>query len=103
MARIVVGVELVERELVQRYCDLCGLEEDQADRRTWLHTCDICGREICNKCVGSSDYESATYFCKECCRISEPFRTKIAELKRECKAACIESSKKRITEAELAE
>ena len=103
MVRIVVGKELVEREIVNRYCDLCGAEEADTNRRTWVHTCDICNREICDKCVGDSDYESATYFCKECCRISEPFRAKISALRKECKAACIESAKKHITEAELAD
>lgn len=71
--------EVVER---QRFCDDCGkiLTYTMACSRA---SCEECGKDLCDSCVGAEEHVSGDYrkvWCKRCWAIGEKYKTKIAEL-----------------------
>ena len=70
--------ETVEKH---RYCDECGVE---------LHwslscsraTCEYCGKDLCNKCVGHEKYDTGDYrtvYCKTCWELGNDYRPLIEQ------------------------
>jgi hypothetical protein len=62
-----------------RYCDECGtrIRIGMACSRA---SCEICGKDLCDKCVGHEDHSYGDYrvvYCKRCWEVGEEYRTQI--------------------------
>jgi len=76
-----------------RFCDICGRELSQSLKCSFAR-CMICGRDLCDDCIGKEDNESPgdyrIVWCKSCWEIGAPYRVQIdtlaAELNRVNKA-----------------
>jgi len=63
-------------------CDDCGIEIKR-DMACSVARCEICGKDLCDKCIGHEadtigDYREV--YCKKCWDIGEKYRYKINEL-----------------------
>lgn len=65
-----IKTKQVTKEETEYYCDICG-------KQTHPHSCECCGRCVCNDC-SELDYQHSDdypdYYCKKCWVIGEPFR-----------------------------
>lgn len=71
-----------EITIKHKYCDDCGIKINI--NMSYIATkCEICGKDLCYKCIGHEDYNSGDYrtvYCNKCWSIGEPYRQKIKEL-----------------------
>jgi len=68
--------EKKEIEINHIFCDDCGIDITHNNRR-----CAICGKDVCNKCVGYYEYDGdyTTNYCKSCWIAGEKYREEIKE------------------------
>ncbi len=69
----------------RRFCDDCG-EELFWKMACSVSQCEICGKDLCIKCIAYEDETSGDYitcWCKSCWEIGKPYREKIAKLEEE--------------------
>jgi hypothetical protein len=76
-----IKVEKRNKEVIvkHKYCDDCGVEIVKGGRIK----CQICGKDLCDKCVGYEIYESGdnrTVYCSKCWSIGEKYRKEIETL-----------------------
>jgi hypothetical protein len=65
-----------------KYCDDCKIEIKRSMTCS-VAKCEICGKDLCDKCVGHEDYRTGDYrtvYCEKCWSIGETYRQKIEEL-----------------------
>ena len=78
--------EHVETQTVtvkKRYCDVCGKE------LKWTLQCEkakcvLCGKDLCEKCVGYEEETCGDYrrvWCEHCWTVGEPFREEMERLR----------------------
>jgi methionyl-tRNA synthetase len=62
---MVTKIEIIPREIKQTYCDTCG---SAASNDNWMYTCDVCGKDICEKCAQHLHFSDGTYLmlCEDC-------------------------------------
>lgn len=61
------------------YCDDCGTKENNSSS-VYICKCHLCGKHICNKCIGHTDDsigDYPDYYCKECWSIGESYKEQI--------------------------
>lgn len=74
--------EITTTEVIikHRYCDVCG------ELMTHNYHCEICGKDLCRKCIGHEDYSFGDYttvYCNSCWNIGDDYRNKIEVLENE--------------------
>ena len=71
---MVKKIETTEKVTKYEYsCDDC-------ESGGYIHTCTMCGKHICNKCIGHTDDrygDNWEYYCKKCWSIGESYREQI--------------------------
>ena len=73
--------KLVEIINKRRCCDVC---EDEMNRV--VGQCELCGNDLCGKCVGHEDDTLGDYsivYCKKCWELGAEHRFKITQLENE--------------------
>jgi hypothetical protein len=68
-----------------KYCDDCGIEI-RIDMACSVASCDICGKDLCNKCVAHEESNTGDYrtvYCAKCWVIGTEYRNKIEQLENE--------------------
>jgi hypothetical protein len=74
-----------EKIINHKFCDDCG-SEIEIGMACSVARCEICGKDLCNKCLGHEDHSDGDYrtvYCKNCWTIGESYRTKIEYLENE--------------------
>ena len=64
------------------YCDECGIELKRGMQYA-VAQCEICGKDLCDDCIGHEVYTMGDYrevYCKSCWDIGEPYRNEIHQL-----------------------
>lgn len=76
---MVKRLEVVSKEIEQTYCDVCGSVHSS---NNWVYTCNVCRKDICEKCVQYLNFSDGTYLmlCEDC--ITKDF-TEYANAKQE--------------------
>ena len=67
----------------KRYCDVCG-EELGWTLQCSKAKCVLCGKDLCEKCVGYEEETGGDYrrcWCKHCWEVGEPFRNEMERLR----------------------
>jgi hypothetical protein len=68
-----------------KLCDDCGIEIKR-DMACSVAKCEICGKDLCNKCIGHEANSIGDYrevYCKKCWEIGTEYRLKIEQLENE--------------------
>jgi len=74
-----------EVTIKHKYCDDCGTEIKR-DMACSVAKCEICGKDLCNKCIGHEANTMGDYrevYCKKCWEIGTEYRLKIEQLENE--------------------
>lgn len=75
--------ETIKTEIIRhKYCDDCGSEIHRGMQCS-VAKCEICGKDLCDKCIGHEDGNTGDYrtvYCKNCWTIGESYRNEINEL-----------------------
>ena len=74
-----------EITIKHKYCDDCGIEI-KIDMACSVAKCEICGKDLCNKCIGYEANTMGDYrevYCKKCWEIGTEYRLKIEQLENE--------------------
>lgn len=69
----------------RKFCDICG-DEVTIGLLCCKAQCAICGRDLCEKCIGYEDTiwgDYRTVYCSDCWSTGEKYREKIEELESE--------------------
>ena len=64
-----------------KYCDECGIKI--RDMACSVAKCEICGKDLCNKCIGHEANTMGDYrevYCSKCWNIGTEYRYKIEQL-----------------------
>lgn len=77
----------LRREVTIRhiYCDECGVEIKR-NLACSVAKCEICGKDLCDNCIGHEAYNDGDYrtvYCKQCWEIGTDYRFKIEQLETE--------------------
>ena len=67
----------------QKFCDDCGMEVIMGMACS-VAKCEICGKDLCDSCIGHEDYNWGDYrtvYCKTCWNIGTKYRESIQKLK----------------------
>ena len=70
----------------KRFCDDCGKQIGRQDMACSVAKCEICGKDLCNKCIGYEEYNTGDYrtvYCSKCWEIGTDYRNKIEKLESE--------------------
>jgi len=70
-----------EVTIKHRYCDVCGAQLNW-ELQCSVAQCEMCGKDLCNKCVGKENGTMGDYrevYCKVCWKIGEPYIQAIKE------------------------
>lgn len=68
-----------------KLCDDCGIVIKK-DMACSVAKCEICGKDLCNKCIGYEANSIGDYrevYCKKCWEIGTEYRLKIEQLENE--------------------
>lgn len=71
--------------VIKYYCDDCGIQLHR-NMACSVAKCEICGKDLCDKCVGHEDQDTGDYrtvYCSSCWNIGKPYRDKIKILESE--------------------
>jgi len=85
--KIMVKEEKQTQEITikHKYCDDCGIEIKR-DMACSVAKCEICGKDLCNKCIGHEANTMGDYrevYCKKCWELGTEYRLKIEQLENE--------------------
>jgi hypothetical protein len=78
-------ITTIEKTIYHKYCDKCGVEI-KTNMACSVAKCEICKKDLCNKCV---DYEEPntgdyrTVYCKECWAMGAEYRKTILDYENE--------------------
>lgn len=68
-----------ETKVFHKFCDDCGAEIKRGMACS-VAKCEICGKELCDKCIGHEANVSGDYrevYCKKCWKLGDYYRKKI--------------------------
>ena len=74
-----------EITIKHKYCDDCGVEIKR-DMACSVAKCEICGKDLCNKCIGYEANTMGDYrevYCNKCWELGTEYRLKIEQLENE--------------------
>ena len=81
-----------EKSIYHKYCDVCQIEIT-IGMACSVARCEICGKDLCDKCVEHENNSYGDYrevYCKKCWTIGDDYRNKITELESEIENLNIE-------------
>ena len=85
-----------EITIKHKYCDDCGIEIKRGMACS-VARCEICGKDLCEKCIGHEGYNMGDYrevYCKKCWELGTEYRTKIELLENEIETLSTEWHKR---------
>jgi hypothetical protein len=74
-----------ETIILHKYCDVCG-EEIEHSLACMAATCEYCGNDLCEKCIGHEEETGSDYrivWCSSCWQIGNEYRPMIKALAEE--------------------
>lgn len=74
-----------EVTIKHKYCDVCGTEIKMGMACSSAK-CEICGKDLCDKCIGHEENTLGDYrvvYCKKCWELGTEYRLKISQLESE--------------------
>ncbi len=74
-----------EVTIKHKYCDDCGTEI-KTGMICWVANCEICGKDLCDDCIGHEIDTGGDYrivYCKKCWELGTEYRLKIEQLENE--------------------
>ena len=74
-----------EITIKHKYCDDCGTEIKR-EMACSVAKCEICGKDLCDKCIGYETNTMGDYrevYCKKCWELGTEYRLKIEQLENE--------------------
>lgn len=77
--------ETQEITIKHKYCDDCETEIKRGMACS-VAMCEICGKDLCNKCIGHEANAMGDYrevYCKKCWKLGTEYRLKIKQLENE--------------------